>query len=647
MNWYFEVMKKYAVFSGRARRKEYWMFLLFNMIFAFVIGFVGGVARSPSIIYFYDLAVAIPSIAVAIRRMHDTGRSGWWILLPIVNLVFLCQDSQPGDNRYGPNPKGTISIDLNQSDKPRPTTSEPQQYSVSDLEQIEKLASLKDRGHITEEEFTKKKKELLGISDQNELSQTNEKPQPTTNHSEQPSIFVPTLLNKICVKCQKLNPDVAKFCVQCGSILGEKPSPTSINSRTAVMTASALPKKAENIKFNEPRLSWKFPVFASLLIVMLSTSGWWVWKLDRCGNAFASKDYSKAINVCTEYINKGGRGEGLAFNYYHRGISKKEQGIIDEAILDLSKALQIGPLPSATTESIYDIRGHFYLDKHDDLKALSDFGKLIEINPKNYGAYYNRGLANIRQKQIDSALIDFNKAIELNQKDDAIYENRGNIYFAKKQYDMAFADFTKAIEINPNNYDSYISRGVIYFSKGQNEMAIADFSKVIETNHQSADAHYYRGVVYFERNKYDMALVDINRAIELNPNYGPAYYYRGDIYYRQKQYDLALSDVSRAIELSPNNDAFYSLRGNIYRLKKRYRDALGDYRTATNMNPNNNEVIYNVAAIYSIERDSNNACKALRTAINRGFNNWTLIKRNPDFTPIRKSKCYKKIMSKK
>jgi len=114
MKWYLEVLRKYAVFTGRARRKEYWMFILFNMIIAFAIGFISGFTEailgigkvlSTSTNLIYTLGILIPSIAVAIRRMHDIGRSGWWILFPVVNLVFLCFDSQPGDNEYGPNPK--------------------------------------------------------------------------------------------------------------------------------------------------------------------------------------------------------------------------------------------------------------------------------------------------------------------------------------------------------------------------------------------------------------------------------------------------------------------------------------------------------------------------------------------------------------
>jgi uncharacterized membrane protein YhaH (DUF805 family) len=94
------------VFNGRARRKEYWMFFLFNTIIAFVIGFIEGLAGDAGTISsIYSLAVLIPSIAVGVRRMHDSDHSGWWLLLPIVNIVLLCFDSQSENNRFGGNPK--------------------------------------------------------------------------------------------------------------------------------------------------------------------------------------------------------------------------------------------------------------------------------------------------------------------------------------------------------------------------------------------------------------------------------------------------------------------------------------------------------------------------------------------------------------
>ena len=113
MSWYLEVLKKYAVFSGRARRAEYWYFLLFNLIVVIVLSIIDAAAgTNPLLTGIYTLAVLLPSIGVAIRRLHDTGRSGWWILIAlipligaIVLLVFYVQDSEGGVNVYGPNPK--------------------------------------------------------------------------------------------------------------------------------------------------------------------------------------------------------------------------------------------------------------------------------------------------------------------------------------------------------------------------------------------------------------------------------------------------------------------------------------------------------------------------------------------------------------
>ncbi|MFZ2207894.1 MAG: DUF805 domain-containing protein, partial [Porticoccaceae bacterium] len=111
MKWYLDVLKKYAVFTGRARRKEYWMFFLFNIIVAFVIGFVGGILQEllhvnmAFISVSYTLAIVIPSISVAVRRMHDTGHSGWWVIVPIANIIFLFVNGEPQENRFGPDPK--------------------------------------------------------------------------------------------------------------------------------------------------------------------------------------------------------------------------------------------------------------------------------------------------------------------------------------------------------------------------------------------------------------------------------------------------------------------------------------------------------------------------------------------------------------
>ena len=114
MKYWVGCWKKYATFNGRARRKEYWMFILFNMLVAFGVNIVDVVLGMDGVLAAgYSLAALIPAWAVFTRRMHDIGKSGWWWLIgliplvgAIVLLVFACKDSEPGDNAYGPNPKG-------------------------------------------------------------------------------------------------------------------------------------------------------------------------------------------------------------------------------------------------------------------------------------------------------------------------------------------------------------------------------------------------------------------------------------------------------------------------------------------------------------------------------------------------------------
>ncbi|MDC9259384.1 DUF805 domain-containing protein, partial [Clostridioides difficile] len=114
LNSFLDVLKKYATFSGRARRKEYWMFVLINAIVVMAISLIEYAAGTNGIIgYIYVLALIIPMIAVTVRRLHDIGKSGFWYficLIPLIGsiwlLVLLCTDSQPGQNQFGANLKG-------------------------------------------------------------------------------------------------------------------------------------------------------------------------------------------------------------------------------------------------------------------------------------------------------------------------------------------------------------------------------------------------------------------------------------------------------------------------------------------------------------------------------------------------------------
>ena len=124
MNYYTAVLQKYTDFSGRARRKEYWMFALINAIISLVLYGIDSAIGTGSGTFgvlggLYSLAVLLPSLAVGVRRLHDIGKSGWWLLIALVPLIgglyllFLAvQDSNRGDNAYGPDPKAAERVGM-------------------------------------------------------------------------------------------------------------------------------------------------------------------------------------------------------------------------------------------------------------------------------------------------------------------------------------------------------------------------------------------------------------------------------------------------------------------------------------------------------------------------------------------------------
>ena len=119
MNWYLGVLKKYVVFEGRARRKEYWFFVLFNVLISMGLAIIDRLTGTVDpetglgvLSGLYALGVMLPGMAVSVRRLHDTGRCGWWLLITLIPvlgalifLYFLVLDGDAESNEYGPSPK--------------------------------------------------------------------------------------------------------------------------------------------------------------------------------------------------------------------------------------------------------------------------------------------------------------------------------------------------------------------------------------------------------------------------------------------------------------------------------------------------------------------------------------------------------------
>ena len=157
-SYYINALKKYAVFNGRSTRKEFWMFNLCNFIIVFTIGFIFSLISMDidtinGISTIYGLFMFVPNLSIGFRRLHDGGYNGWWFLFPVVNLIACCAESQQGENKYDQN-----DISLTKVDKIKGNNAN----SIA-IEDLEKLANLKERGLITEDEFNIKKKQFFEI----------------------------------------------------------------------------------------------------------------------------------------------------------------------------------------------------------------------------------------------------------------------------------------------------------------------------------------------------------------------------------------------------------------------------------------------------------------------------------------------------
>ncbi|HFF3720369.1 TPA: DUF805 domain-containing protein [Klebsiella pneumoniae] len=171
MNAYLNGFKKYFDFSSRSSRHDFWMFMLFATIVNLIAAVAdqallsGSEGENGPIFLLVNLVQLIPSIAVSVRRLHDTDRSGWLLLIAFIPLIgvialiiFYCQASQPNTNRFGPNPYGLNNASSNFA----ATSSNGNQNSQSlPLDELEKLSSLRQSGSITEDEFSVMKSKIL------------------------------------------------------------------------------------------------------------------------------------------------------------------------------------------------------------------------------------------------------------------------------------------------------------------------------------------------------------------------------------------------------------------------------------------------------------------------------------------------------
>src|SRR5689334_14216823 len=200
------------------------------------------------------------------------------------------------------------------------------------------------------------------------------------------------------------------------------------------------------------------------------------------------------------------------------------------------------PLDAFDPEQYY-ARALAYVNKGDLDNAMIDIQKAIDFSPAMAQAYVVRAGIHHFRRNLDAAIADATKAIELNMKHEGPYLVRGASYNVKGQYDLALIDFNKALEFNPQSGYGYSGLGVSYNGKGDPDRAILEFTKALALLPSDAQTYYNRGNCYFLKKDYDHALADFSKAIEISPNLAVAYNYRALIY--DKKGEIAKAEADR------------------------------------------------------------------------------------------------------
>ena len=249
-----------------------------------------------------------------------------------------------------------------------------------------------------------------------------------------------------------------------------------------------------------------------------------------------------------------------AWSYLQRGIEAYQRADLDSALVYYTELIQLDPANRSIVIGAYYNRGLVYEDQGEVERAIDDYTKAIDLNPNYANAYNNRGLVYENKGEVERAIEDFNRAIQLNPNLAETHNNRALTYKDQGEIERAINDFNRAIQLKPDDAKTYYNRALTYKDQGEIERAINDFNRAIQLKPDDAEAYYNRGVVHAKKEDYKHAIEDYTKAIQLNPNYAIAYNNRGLVHDGQGEIEHAIEDLDRAIDLKPDYAKAYHNR---------------------------------------------------------------------------------------
>ena len=233
--------------------------------------------------------------------------------------------------------------------------------------------------------------------------------------------------------------------------------------------------------------------------------------------AFNQKDYSTAIDYFSRALESPTRSSNkrvltIAFNC--RGKAFYELREYDKALVDFAKVKELNP----KFAEVFNNCGRVYYDLREHEKAIENYTEAIRLDRRYIDALYNRGLVFLAKSEYKNAVEDFNEVIRLKPEYTKAYSIRGLAYSRIGMNEKAAEDFKKALDLNPKSWDAYFNRGLIYVDNGEYEKAIEDFSEALKLKPWDAELLYRRGINYSHIGSHEKAILDLKKAVDSGHN---------------------------------------------------------------------------------------------------------------------------------
>ena len=286
-------------------------------------------------------------------------------------------------------------------------------------------------------------------------------------------------------------------------------------------------------------------------------------------------------------VTAQGQDNSKADEFYRAGNNSIESGDYSKAIENFTKAIDLNPKDARYfyNRSI----GYRYTRRYD--LAISDVDKTLELspnlpNPTLAEVYYTKGTLYQEKGDYEKALDFLNRAVLLDFRRAEFFNNRANTYRFLKNYDKALADFDRSLQIKEYAL-TYYNRGALHDEKGDNDGAISDYSRAIELSPTYAEAFNNRGLSFQKKGSFDLALQDFAKAISINQKDGVYYFNRANIYSKKSNYSLAVEDYTRAVVIFPFWAEAFRRRAEAYKKLGKVRLADMDLKKAKEVEKEN------------------------------------------------------------